>query len=170
MNSKIAEISRLQFHDMRTKKESSGFVYWVRHSEFFRYLAVSLIAFVLDVAVFSAGIRLIELSWAMAATLGFVVGVLAAYTLSVRFVFYSRKLRQAPLAEMLTFSLVGLCGLTVTQVILWVGIERWLFNPETSKFCAAGVTLLFNFFVRKFVLFNATSATSLHLDDHHDIR
>lgn len=132
------------------------------YSEFLRYFVVSLIAFVLDLAVFSVSLRLMALPWAMAATLGFVVGVLAAYTLSVRFVFANRKLRQTPLTEMLTFSLVGLGGLGVTQLVLWLGIEHLRFNPELSKFCAAGVTFIFNFVVRKLVLFSTSAVSSNH--------
>jgi len=129
-----------------------------------------LIAFVLDLAAFSTSLRLIGWPWAVAATLGFVVGVLVAYILSVRFVFANRKLRQAPLAEMLTFSMVGLGGLVVTQLVLWVGIERFKFNPEISKFCAAGITFLFNFVVRKLVLFSTAAVSADHKENHHDKR
>ena len=122
---------------------------WLRNSEFFRYFAVSLLAFVLDLGVFSASLRIFGLTWAAAATLGFLVGLLVAYVLSVRFVFKKRRLRQAPLVELLTFSLVGLGGLGVTQLALWIGIERLNANPEISKFCAAGVTFIFNTLVPK---------------------
>lgn len=125
-------------------------------SEFFRYFLVSAAALLADFTVFSFGIRLLDIPWPVSATCGFIIGVLVAYFLSVRFVFSSRKFRKAPLKELLVFSVVGLAGLALTQLILWIGIELLQFNPEFSKICAAGFTFIFNFLVRKFMLFSST--------------
>ena len=125
-------------------------------SEFFRYFVVSTAALLADFIVFSFGIRLLNIPWPLSATCGFIIGVLVAYFLSVRFVFSRRKLRAAPLRELLVFSAVGLAGLALTQITLWIGIELLQFNPEFSKVCAAGFTFIFNFLVRKFVLFSST--------------
>lgn len=125
-------------------------------SEFFRYFVVSAAALLADFIVFSFGIRLLNIPWPLSATCGFIIGVLVAYFLSVRFVFSRRKLRAAPLRELLVFSAVGLAGLALTQITLWIGIELLQFNPEFSKICAAGFTFVFNFLVRKFILFSGT--------------
>lgn len=125
-------------------------------SEFFRYFVVSTAALLADFIVFSFGIRLLNIPWPLSATCGFIIGVLVAYFLSVRFVFSRRKLRAAPLRELLVFSAVGLAGLALTQITLWIGIELLQFNPEFSKICAAGFTFVFNFLVRKFILFSGT--------------
>lgn len=126
-------------------------------SEFFRYFFVSVAALAADFFTFSFGIRVLNISWPLSATLGFVLGVLVAYFLSVRFVFASRKLRKTPLKELLIFSAVGLAGLSLTQLTLWIGIELLQFNPEFSKICAAGFTFFFNFLVRKLMLFSSSS-------------
>lgn len=129
----------------------------LRNSEFFKYFAVSVVALICDFIAFSVSLRGFEFSWSMAATLGFVVGVTVAYVLSVRFVFLNRNLHKSPVAELLAFSLVGLCGLVVTQLVMWTGIEWLKFNPEVSKLCAAAFTFLFNFVLRKIILFSANS-------------
>ncbi|MDD5395597.1 MAG: GtrA family protein [Thiothrix sp.] len=155
MSQKIANIVNISSQHKSLGDVASIFFRWLRRSEFLRYFVVSLIALSLDLGAFSASLRLFGLPWVAAATIGFVVGLLVAYILSVCFVFAKRKLRQAPLAELLAFSLVGLGGLGVTQIVLWIGIERLQINPELSKLCAAGFTFIFNFVVRKLMLFNA---------------
>ena len=125
-------------------------------SEFYRYFFVSAIALAADFFTFSLGIRVFNIPWPFAATCGFIFGVLVAYFLSVQFVFASRKLRKAPLKELLIFSAVGLAGLSLTQLTLWIGIELLQFNPEFSKICAAGFTFFFNFMARKLMLFSSS--------------
>jgi len=168
MNQKVTIAVVVSSNFTKSKSFPTLLFQWFRNLEFFRYFAVSLLAFVLDLGAFSASLRVFGLPWAAAATLGFVVGLLVAYALSVRFVFKKRKLRQAPLVELLTFSLVGLGGLGVTQLVLWVGIERLNANPEISKFFAAGVTFIFNFVVRKLILFSSAADSSLNLESNHD--
>jgi len=167
MNQKVVIAVNAASNFTKSKPFPTLLFQWLRNSEFFRYFFVSLLAFILDLGAFSASFRIFGLPWAAAATLGFLVGLLVAYVLSVQFVFKSRKLRQAPAVELLTFSLVGLGGLGVTQLVLWVGIERLNANPEISKFCAAGVTFLFNFVVRKLILFSAAADSSLNLESSH---
>ena len=168
MNQKVAIAVEVSSNFTKLRPLSTLIFQWLRNSEFSRYFAVSLLAFVLDLGAFSASLRVFGLTWAAAATLGFVVGLLVAYVLSVRFVFKKRRLRQAPLVELLTFSLVGLGGLGMTQLALWIGIERLNANPEISKFCAAGVTFIFNFVVRKLIIFSAAADSSLNLESNHD--
>ena len=126
-------------------------------SEFFRYFFVSGIALFADFFVFSLSIRLLGISWPLSATIGFIFGVLVAYYLSIRFVFRKRKLGKAPKKELFIFAGVGLAGLVLTQLILWIGIELLQINQEFSKIIAAGFTFLFNFFIRKFVLFSTSN-------------
>ena len=69
---------------------------------------------------------------------------------------------------MITFSVVGLGGLLVTQLVLWVGIELMGSNPEVSKVSAAGFTFLFNFMVRKLLLFSSAIPSSAVTGNAHD--
>ena len=118
--------------------------------------------------IFSISLRVLYLPWAASATFGFLGGVLVAYFLSIRFVFGNRNLRNKPATELLTFSTVGLGGLLVTQLVLWVGIELMGSNPEISKVSAAGFTFLFNFMVRKLLLFRSARHSSAVNGNTHD--
>lgn len=122
-------------------------------SELARYFAVSVLALGLDLVIFSVLMRAAGLSWMGAAVIGFLFGVLLAYWLSIRFVFSSRTLVNAPQVEFMSFALIGIAGLGVTQGILWIGIEWLSINPEVSKLMAAGATFIFNYVVRRTLLF-----------------
>ena len=128
-------------------------------SEFSRYFLVSLFALGVDFFCFSAGIRLLNLSWATAATIGFLGGAVVAYLLSITFVFKQRHLSRTPLVEFCYFVIIGLCGLLVTQLALFVGIETFGILPEISKVFAAVASFLFNYLLRKASLFRTSRTT-----------
>ena len=121
--------------------------------EFVRYFFVSLTALAIDLAFFSFLLRVAGLPWVYAATLSYFIGAAAAYMLSVRFVFSSRRLAHSPRIEFLSFISVGIVGLGVTQLVLWVGIGLLAANPELSKLAAACISFLSNYLVRKSLLF-----------------
>lgn len=127
--------------------------------ELFRYAAVSMAALAVDLTLFSFLLRLAGLPWSLAATLAFVAGVFTAYWLSIRFVFRNRRLAHAPRSEFVAFTMIGLVGLGITQMVLWAGIEHYHTNPEFTKLVAAGVTFLSNFVMRKLMLFRDHIAT-----------
>lgn len=121
--------------------------------EFLRYFFVSLCALMVDLGCFSFLFRVIGFNWVIAATLGFFLGSVTAYVLSVRFVFSNRVMARTPAAEFTVFAVIGLFGLGVTQLVLWVGIEVLQMNAELSKLGSSGVTFVSNYVLRKFCLF-----------------
>ncbi len=122
-------------------------------SEFFKYLAVSALALIVDLGVFSYALRSWELSWMLAASIGFICGVVVAYLLSLYFVFNARRIQKKPFVEFTIFVSIGILGLVVTQICLFIGIEWLKINPEVSKLAAAAVTFMTNFLMRKLILF-----------------
>ena len=124
------------------------------------YLAASVIALAVDMGSFSALMRLVGVSWFWASASGFVMGAVVAYLLSIHWVFATRRLKTAPQTELAIFIGIGLAGICLTQILLWIGIE-WLHAlPELVKLAAAGVTFMFNYTVRKTVLFSDTQAAA----------
>jgi len=117
------------------------------------YLFVSVIALGVDVGVFSLAMRIFGASWMIAAAVGFLAGVFLAYFMSVRVVFKARRFRHHQRTEVISFVAIGVMGLLITQLVLWLAIDGMNWNPELSRLGAAGVTFLFNFNVRKFLLF-----------------
>ncbi|WP_374349211.1 GtrA family protein [Thermomonas sp.] len=118
-----------------------------------RYFVASLLALALDTGTLSLCLRLLHLGLAWSATLGFVAGASVAYLLSIRWVFRARAFGNVPALEFLTFVGIGLAGLGITQLVLWIGVTRLALLAEAVKLTAAVLTFAFNFVARKALLF-----------------
>lgn len=129
----------------------------ILRSDFVRYFLVSIAAFALDLAVLSACLRLVEVEVPLSASIGFSAGAVLAYVLSTRWAFRHRAYGDSPRFEFAIFVAIGLAGLGVTQLVLWMGVGRMGLVPEAVKFAAAAVTFAFNYAVRKSLLFMAES-------------
>lgn len=86
---------------------------------------------------------------------GFIAGLIANYVLSRFFVFGKSTLSQKK--EFISFALIGVIGLLlnygIVQLFSWlVTTKGWLFY--IAKGIATMVTFLWNFFVRKFLLYS----------------
>lgn len=122
--------------------------------EFVRYFGVSIIALAVDMLFFVIGIRLFELSWILASMIGFVGGVAVAYYLSIHQVFESRRMKDAPKFEFMIFAGIGLAGLALTQMLLWLFIDVLHFSAELARLASAALSFVVNFSVRKLILFS----------------
>lgn len=116
------------------------------------YLACSVLALLLDTAVY-AGTLALGLPLTVAAALGFIAGVSCAYVCSVRFVFRVRLVQDRS-SEFAAFVAVGLAGLMLTEALLWLFVHRLHLAPVTAKLITASLVFFFNFGVRKALLFN----------------
>ena len=130
-----------------------------------RYFAASLFALAVDLGVLSLCLRVAHLGLAWSATLGFVAGAVVAYLLSIRWVFRQRAFAHAPAMEFLAFVGIGLVGLGITQLVLWIGATQLGLLAEAVKLAAAGITFAFNYMVRKALLF-ATARRAMAPGDH----
>lgn len=131
----------------------------IHGSDLFRYFAASLIALAVDMAALSGCLRILHLSLAWSASIGFVAGAAVAYVLSIRWVFRERAFARSPVVEFLTFVAIGLAGLGLTQLVLWLGVTELGLMPELVKLSAAGVTFAFNYIARKSLLFATSGRT-----------
>lgn len=128
----------------------------LRH-DLLRYFAASLIALAADLGTLSLCLRVLHFGLGWSASIGFGVGALVAYLLSIRWVFRQRAFADAPAVEFLAFVGIGITGLGITQFMLWLGVVKLHLLPEAVKLAAAVVTFLFNYLVRKTLLFAASS-------------
>jgi putative flippase GtrA len=124
----------------------------VADGEFARYFIVSLAALCLDAAALfalteGAGLHFL---WANAA--GFALGTAAAYLGSVRWVFSRRRVADRGL-EFGAFAAIGVGGLLVNEAALWLGAAAAGFALPVAKLGAAGASFLFNYGVRRAMLF-----------------
>ena len=117
-----------------------------------RYFAASALALALDSGVFLGLHRLAGLDYRIAAPIGFSLGIVLIYMLSIRWVFPQRRLKDAR-AEFTFFVALALVGLALNQAIIMAGMELFALPDWTAKFASAGFVFCFNFASRKLLLF-----------------
>ena len=117
-----------------------------------RYVAASALALTLDLGTYSGLIRLAGVNYLVAAPVGFALGLVAIYVLSVGWVFHQRRLKNAR-AEFALFILLSLIGMGLNQVIVYSGVEFMGFSYELAKIPSAGMVFCFNYASRKLLLF-----------------
>lgn len=120
--------------------------------QFFRYLLVGGGAALVD----TGSLYLLYAAWGVhhliAAAAGFLLGLIVNYFISIAWVFESRgKLRD----EFILFSVIGLGGLALTELILWVSVDIAQLTVLPGKAIALGLVLLWNFWMRKRFVFAA---------------
>jgi putative flippase GtrA len=118
-----------------------------------RYLLASGVAFAVDFGAYSGLIRLGGVDYLVAAPIGFTLGLVVVYALSVRWVFRHRSVADARL-EFTIFAAIGLAGLGLNQLVIYAGVERAALPYEAAKLVSAAIGVCFNFFCRKVLLFS----------------
>jgi putative flippase GtrA len=121
--------------------------------EVVRYGMVSVVALAVDAGTLSVlteafGVRVL---WSSA--VGFLFGLITNYALSIQFVFPRRSLDRR-LTEFMGFSAIGVVGLGLTQLVLWLLSEAGWVHYLVAKSIAVVVVFMWNYGVRKALLFS----------------
>ncbi len=139
------------------KKEKLLRLFW----EFFRYALVGGIAFLVDYGTLILFRELILTggsSWELmlSAAAGFVTGLVTNYVLSLVFVF--RKTENSgngkSLSAFIIFTVIGIIGLGLTELIMYLGTELLHISYLIVKIAAAAIVLVWNYVGRKLLIFN----------------
>ena len=124
------------------------------------YVAASAAALVIDVAVLTFLVSLLQVNYLVAAASGFIAGTVFVYWISVRQIFRYRRLEDARI-EFGIFLAIGIAGLAVNLGIMYLIVSGVGLHYLVAKFCAAGCTFMVNFGLRRWVLFTHRGATRL---------
>ncbi|NNC98730.1 MAG: GtrA family protein [Gammaproteobacteria bacterium] len=117
-----------------------------------RYGACSAAALVVDVGLMTLLIEIAGMPYLYAAAIGFTAGCTVAYVASTRFVFENRNTHSESTTAIL-FVLVGIGGLLLNQLVLYVGVDLLAVHYLLAKFVSAGLVFWFNFLVRGSLVF-----------------
>ena len=117
-----------------------------------RYLIASAGALAVDAGLYIALIRLANVHYLAAAPAGYAVGILIIYLLSTRWVFRNRRLTSVR-SEFLIFTLIGIVGLLLNQLVIYVCVENLSTSYELAKLASAAIVFGVNFGGRKLILF-----------------
>lgn len=89
-----------------------------------------------------------------ASAVGFSAGIGITYLLSISMVFGHRAVVDRR-REFIGFFGVGIAGLVLTQLLMALWVERLGMTPGLAKIPTAGLVFVFNFTVRRALLFSA---------------
>ena len=128
--------------------------------QFFRYLFVGGLAFVVDFALSYILFRFVfheqeEFGW-IANSLSFIAGLAVNYVISTFWIFKNSKVENK-FVEFISFAAIGVVGLLITIGItklfeIWLGDTTSLFQI-IAKVVSTAVSFLWNFFARKILLY-----------------
>jgi putative flippase GtrA len=118
-----------------------------------RYTVVGGAAFLVDFGTLTLFTEVAGYHYLVSAALAFLLGLVTNYALSVQWVFPRHRLGSR-WAEFSIFGLIGLVGLGLNEIIMWGLTEKVGFHYLASKMASTVIVYLWNFFVRKFALFN----------------
>lgn len=121
-----------------------------------KYFGASAVALAVDWGLLSLLTRGFGVPTLIAATVSFLCGVAVVYLLSVRFVFRAHSVSDRRF-EFVVFLLIGVAGLGLNDALLWGGQHLFGLAPDIAKGPVAGATFVFNFGLRKALLFSRRS-------------
>jgi putative flippase GtrA len=120
--------------------------------EALRYLAVSAVAFCVDITLLFILVHYLSWWYLAAASTSFLAGLLVAYALSITLVFKYRRLDD-PHLEFAGFAAIGTVGVAINAAAIAVGVKYVGLHYLVAKCGAAVVTLAWNFLSRRQMLF-----------------
>jgi putative flippase GtrA len=120
--------------------------------EFLRYLVTGAAAFAVDFGTLYALTRFGGVYYLSSAAGGFILGLIVNYILSRAWVFNGRRLDNAA-AEFAVFAAIGLVGLSLNELGMWVLVGIAGLNYLLAKFGVAALVYFWNFGARKAILF-----------------
>ena len=92
---------------------------------------------------------------------GFVVGLAVNYYLSLKFVFTSPDYanRGRSISAFLAFGVIGLVGLLLTELGMWLGVSVLGIHYTLVKVVVTGGVLLWNYLARRLIVFGGSIRT-----------
>jgi len=117
-----------------------------------RYTIVGGFAFLIDFGTLYILTEFAHLHYLLSAGIAFILGLLTNYFLSIRWVFDTRIVRDKKL-EFIIFAVIGLIGLGLNELFLWIFTDLLDIYYLGSKVLTAILVYLWNFFARKRILF-----------------
>jgi putative flippase GtrA len=121
-------------------------------SQFVKYIFAGGFAFIIDISILFLLTEYLNIHYLISGIFGFVAGLIVNYMLSIRWVFDTRNIDNQKI-EFSIFTLIGIVGLALNELFLWVFTEYFLIHYLISKLMTVLLIFLWNFGMRKFLLF-----------------
>ena len=134
-----------KFHIKADEKKEDLYI------QIFKFIIVGGIATIIDWAVYYVLYNYLKVNPLLGNILSFSVSVVYNYTASVKWVFNvnKEKSKKRMFVEFMIFSILGLL---LTELLLWIGIDKLSMNAMVVKIVATSIVMVFNFITRKLFL------------------
>lgn len=120
--------------------------------QLFRYCFVGGFAFIVDAGGLFVLTEYAGIYYLLSATISFILGLVVNYLLSTAWIFKKSKLSNR-WTEFLIYSVIGVVGLGLNTLFLWLFTDCLHIYYMLSKIITAALVMLWNFFARKIILF-----------------
>jgi putative flippase GtrA len=122
--------------------------------QLFRYTFVGGLAFIVDFGLLYLLTDYAGLYYLVSAAISFLAGLTVNYLLSIRWVFHAQESREHPWMDFGMFAVIGVIGLVLNAVIIYVCAELLTIHYLIAKIISTILVFLWNFLGRKYLLSN----------------
>lgn len=116
--------------------------------QFSRYFAAAGIGYIVDFTTLYIFHEILHVHYLLAAAVGFTFGIIVLYVLSRLFVFGEPKVKSKT-AEIGLFVLIGVGGLIILTILMWLLTGLAGINYLLAKILATVIVYGWNFFARR---------------------
>jgi putative flippase GtrA len=120
--------------------------------QLFRYSVVTIVSSAVDFGSLYLLTEPIGIHYLKSAIIAYTLGLIANYALSVMWVFHKKKFR-SKVMEFVIFSLIGLLGMGLNELLLWVFTDVLEFYFMLSRLISALIGFVLKYALRKWILF-----------------
>lgn len=128
--------------------------------QFGQYVLAGGLAFLFDFAALFLLTEHVGLHYLVSASIAFLLGLATNYLLCIVWIFDYRALKNQA-HEFAIFSMIGVAGLLLNNVLMFLLTELVGLHYLASRTQAALLILFFNFSLKRFLLFSESKKTAL---------
>ena len=121
--------------------------------QFIKYFGVALVGYLFDFGILIFLQEVLNVHYLIAATVGFTVGLAVVFALSGKYVFKNAKTKSKS-TEFGLFALIGIVGLGLLALLMWILTDIFGVNYIISKVIATVFVYMWNFFARRSLYHN----------------
>ena len=135
------------FKAIFTEPTNNGFL------QFFRYLFVGGVATVVDWGTLFLLTECANIYFLISTSIAFLAGLVTNFVLSKQLVFKANEARVSPVMEFLSYAIIGVIGLGITELIMILFTNYLALHYMLSKVIATVVVLFWNYTARRFAIY-----------------
>jgi len=128
-------------------------VQYANRTEFNRYFCAGSLTFLADFLVLLLLTEFFGINYLWSNLVAVSVGISVSYLFCVKWVFLNRRYSNVSF-EIPIFIVTCIVGVCLNELILWIAVEFCNIHYLISKIIVTGIVFIFNFYLKKIVLFN----------------